>query len=125
MSVGHAKRSPINPRSAGAFEQCECIIFVEQPLAPALGEVLRGGVRARHAVPLIESGADRRGVNFAHQLADVLHLAAAGLEIPDALRFKNGLQQALRQFNLPELIGVEFNQSHADLLQRLHFAFAL
>ena len=97
----------------------------KQPFAPALDQVLRCGVLARRAVPLLEPGADRRRIDFAHQLADILHLAAAALEIPDALRLEDRLQQAFRQLDLRELSGIELNQSRADFLQRFHLAFTL
>ena len=100
-------------------------VFGEQAVAPALDQFLLRGARARGAAPEIEFLANRRHVDFAHELADKLHLAAAAFEVADALRVDDGLEQALRQIDLRELIGVQHDEFGADVLQRRHVALAL
>src|SRR5262245_16513504 len=58
-----------------AHQLVDAGLVLDQAVAPALDAVLLRGVLGGNAVPDLELLADRRGVDRAHELADVLHLA--------------------------------------------------
>ncbi|MNR10383.1 hypothetical protein D3C85_1266310 [compost metagenome] len=68
---------------------------------------------------------DRLRVDVAHQFADVLQLAALGPVGGNFLEVEQRDQQAVVQIHFLQFGGRQFGQCAADVLQRIHVAFAL
>ncbi len=79
-------RSRAERRRVLGRERGQRLVVGDQPLAPALEFVQRGGLLARRAGPRVDRGADRLDVDVAHQAADVLHLPAPAFVVADAAR---------------------------------------
>ena len=91
LAVGaRAKRDPLPQR----------FVFIDQAITPYLGLVQGLGFKRRRRVLLDQGGTNTvelRGLEFAHELADELHLAALALKITDAFGFSHGFCQFFRQ----------------------------
>ena len=75
----------------------------KQVLAPFLREVVQSRVGSRRRLERAQTLGDRRRVDVAHDLADVLHLAAPRLVPGDALAREHRVAQRLRQVEAREL----------------------
>src|SRR5262245_64440258 len=75
--------------------------------------------------PCVQSGSYRTRVDLTHELADVLRLAPAPLEIRNALRFQHGRAQYFRKLDGGELFATQGNELDTQLLQPEHFLLAL
>ncbi len=104
------------------------LVVFQQAIAPTLHLMQVGDVLARGAAPDFQFGDNGRGLHFAHQLADELHLPPLRTEFIDALHLADGVVQALRQIQLFQPVVAEFHQLFADVLQIMHllldFGFA-
>src|SRR5215831_9581392 len=100
-------------------------VVVEEPLAPALGVVVRGRRFPGLAVPDLEARADRRRVDLAHQPADVLQLTALPLAAADALRLGHRGGERLGELDQRELVRVERHEPLAERLEGKHLLLAL
>ena len=83
----------------------QCLVVGNQAVAPLLGCMRAGPSSRRPSLPCAARPgpgawrpALRFGVELAHELADVLHLAALAFEIGDALGFGQGIHQLVGQF---------------------------
>ena len=65
---------------------------------------------------------DQRLLELAHDLADVLHLAALAFEVGDAARFGQRVEQLVGQLQARKQIAAQVQQVFAELLQRVAFA---
>jgi len=92
----------------------------DERVAPALHLGEAGVILRRAGRPALERSPDRRGVDVAHQLADVLELAPAPLVGLDAARLGDGVDEPLRQVELRDAPGVERHQRAAQVLQVVH-----
>ena len=63
---------------AGVFVQelSQRVVFADQTVAPLFQQMLPGRVFRRGLIKFSQSGLNRLWVNFPHQLAQILHLAA-------------------------------------------------
>ena len=99
--------------------------FGQQPVAPLFDLVQQHGVGGASAALLLQGGAyafDHRVVQPAHQLAHVLHLAAAAFKIANASGVGQGIQQDLRQLQPLQQTGAQPKQFLAQRLQFLTLA---
>mmetsp|Transcript_34351 Transcript_34351/g.62698 ORF Transcript_34351/g.62698 Transcript_34351/m.62698 type:complete len:312 (+) Transcript_34351:251-1186(+) len=106
-------------------ELLQRIITGQQALAPALGLVQAQAVLRMAELEGRHGLAHRLGVDLAHQLADVLHLPAAALEVGDLLGRLEGVVQDFRQGQRLPAAFRQFEQLLAELLQRGHVALHL
>ncbi|MCY1365366.1 hypothetical protein D9M69_522100 [compost metagenome] len=98
----------------------EGVVVGDEAFAPAFGLMQRGGFGGRHGVLLgqrLLHGLEHLGVEGAHELADELHLAALALEIGDAFRLGDGIDQFLAQREGVEQAGTQGEQFFAQFLQ--------
>src|SRR5262245_54480768 len=92
--LAHAGAQPPQVRARVlARELGECLVVLEQAQPPALDAVMRGGRFSRLTVPALDFARDRHRVDLAHELADVLQLAAMALAAADALRLEHRVAQ--------------------------------
>ena len=107
-----------------ARQFAERLVVGQQALAPVFQLVEFGVVHVANAVPFVELGLHRRSVDGAHQLADILHLAATRAVGSDALGLDDRGQQVVRQGELAQPLVVDSHQLFAERLQVVHFLFA-
>src|SRR5688572_9242530 len=105
-----------------AGEGGECLVVVDQPLAPGLEPAvarrrLRGG-----AFELAEPAADRRRIELAHQAADVLHLPALRFVALDPLCFEQRGEQLRVKRHRLQLRLRKRGERAAQRLKLVHFA---
>ena len=89
-----------------------------QPVLPNVGCF-------RIAVDFVHRRPQGRGVDVAHDLADVLHLASFGFMLGEALRVKQCVAQALRHVDLRQTLLGQGYQFGAEVLQGSTLAFQL
>lgn len=97
----------------------------EQAGAPAFQTMQARDFGGGVAAHVGERGADRFRGEAAHELADVLELAAPGFEFADALVFEQGGEQIFVQAHALQLIAGEARQFFAERLQIVHRLLAL
>src|SRR5690606_39012467 len=83
-----------------------------------------GGLLARRLRERAQLLDDRLGLDLAHELADVLHLAPHGLVLREALAFEDRLEEPLRKAEARELLGGELHERLAHRLQVRHLLLA-
>ncbi len=71
------------------------------------------------------NGGDIFVLNLAHQFADELHLAAAGLKTGQALVFRQGIGELFRQVQALQRFGVQLQQGFAQGLQGIALFFLI
>jgi PmbA protein len=105
-------------------ERGERRVVLQQAFAPGLQPAVRGRRLRRAALDRGKLGADRLGIDLAHEAADVLELPALRLVAVDALRLEHRLEKRLPQRHAPELRFRQRYQRRAERLQLQHFALA-
>ncbi len=99
-----------------------------QAVAPLLGRMQGHLLGGRSVVLLVQRGAhggDLGLVQLAHELADVLHLAALAFEIGDALGLGQGIGQLVGQLQALEQVGAQRQQILAEVLQGVGLALEI
>ena len=116
LAVGQREMLQHPAQCSVALQDQRITQFLEQMEGPRVGLLL---VLARG-----DGGPDGRRIGIAHQLADVLQLAAActvGMDLP---ALQQGIEQFLRQIELLQFIFAELQQLAAQILQRFHITLA-
>ena len=86
------------------------VVVGYQVIAPQLGAVQGQRVGGAAVAGGVYSGADRLGLYLAHQLADVLHLAATAFKVGNAFHLGHSVHQLLGQVQLGDLGGGQDQQ---------------
>src|SRR6218665_143176 len=106
----------------------ECLqrrVLGQQAFAPALALVQRQAVLGMAELECGHRFLDRFGIDVAHQLADVLHLAAPTFVGGDLLGGLDGVEQDLGQAQRRDAVGRQAQQVLAQRLQHMRFALLL
>src|SRR5512139_48268 len=106
-------------------KQRQRLVVGDELLAPFLGLVQLGVLRRGDAIERVELRLDRRRVDRAHQLADVLPLAPQRAVLGDLAAGRHRLAQLVRQFDALELRVGQLDELRAEVLQRLDLALLL
>src|SRR3990167_5193474 len=100
-------------------------VVFHQTVAPAFQLVHIRDVMLRFPLPCVQLGEDGRGIHFAHQLADVLHLAALRAELVDVLHLADRIAQVLGDVELRDLVLAQLGQFLAEVAQLVHLLLYL
>ena len=110
----------------GVFVQelSQRIVFADQTVAPLFQQMLPGRVFCRGLIKFSQSGLNRLRVNFSHQLAQVLHLAAPSFTIKTLGIFYTDLKLFWHR-DLRQLTGRQIYQALSNRLKGVHLALNL
>ncbi len=114
IDAGHFRREPLD----GACT------FLQQAVAPLLDAAEAQCFDTLSLASCIERGADRLGVDLAHQLADVLFLAIQPAVRGDLARKQHGVAQGLGQRQRIEFAVRQIDERFAERLQVVAAALA-
>lgn len=113
---------------AGVFVQelSQRIVFANQTVTPLFQQMLPGRVFCRGLIKFSQGDLNRLRVNFPHQLAQILHLAASGFTIKALGIFYADLKLFWHR-DLRQLTGRQIHQALSNCLKGVHLAlnFAL
>ena len=111
---------------AGVFVQelSQRVVFADQTVAPLFQQMLPGRVFRRGLIKFSQSGLNRLWVNFPHQLAQILHLAAPSLAVKTLGIFYTDLK-LFWHGDLRQLTGRQIYQTLRNRLKGVHLALNL
>ena len=103
----------------------ECCLVFQQALAPALELMHVACMLLGYAFPGVKLRDDGGCLDVPHQLAYVLHLAALGAELVDAVHLAYRIAQVFRQVELCELVLAKGHELGPKILQVVHLLLDL
>jgi len=104
------------------------VVVGNQPVAPLFGQVQLQLFGGRALVLLFQGlagGVHQFGLQLAHELAHVLHLAALAFKVGDALGLGQRFHQFVGQAHGVEQVGAQGQQLLAQVLQFIALAFEI